>query len=134
MPRREVPYHVGGRKYSYPSTGPGRMPPSGPEPWQGDPHDPRNVAIRKAGDKYHAQQECTSKVGTPAKAWKQVKGEKGRPVAKGPGKLSYKEALVRQVTENIRVKRAMKMGKAAGRRSVGKQSGFKNLQNRSRRR
>ena len=62
-------------------------------------------------------------MGTPAKAWKQVKGEKGRPVAKGPGKLSYKEALVRQVTENIRVKRAMKMGKAAGRRSVGKGPG-----------
>ena len=54
-----------------------------------------------------------SSTGTP-KAWK--KGKKtagsGHMVAGKPGKVSYKEALMRQVLENIKVKKAMKMGKA----------------------
>jgi hypothetical protein len=70
-----------------------------------------------------AQHECTSKVGTPSKAWKQARGQKGKPIASKPGKLSYKEALMRQVIENIRVKRAMKMGKAASGKSVARKPG-----------
>ena len=62
-------------------------------------------------------------VGTPAKAWKQAKGEKGKMGAGKPGKLSYKEALMRRVIENIKVKKAMKMGKAAGGKSVASKPG-----------
>jgi len=79
-----------------------------------------------------------SSTGTP-KAWK--KGKKtaggGHMVASKPGKVSYKEALMRQVLENIKVKKAMKMGKASHGKMVaskpGKVSHKESLSSRSQR-
>lgn len=64
------------------------------------------------------ESQCGGAGCNPAKAWKQPKGEKGKPVAKGSKPVSYKEALMRRVIENIKVKKAMKMGKAAGGKAV----------------
>ena len=55
-------------------------------------------------------------MGTPTRAWKPgwERGDKGEQVAGKPGAISYKEALMRQVLENIKVKKAIKgMGKKA---------------------
>ena len=57
---------------------------------------------------------ATSAMGTPGKAWKKGKEERGEVVASGPGKVSYREALMRKVLENIKQKKAIKgMGKGS---------------------
>ena len=98
--------------------------PGGLKPNAAPPAAPGSEEKRPGRFQWKPQHEAaTSAVGTPAKAWKQAKGEKGKMVAGKPGKLSYKEALMRRVIENIKVKKAMKMGKAAGGKSVASKPG-----------
>ena len=52
---------------------------------------------------------------SPAEAWKQGKSASGQAVAKKPGKVSYKEALMARVLENIAKKKGLKgAGKTPG--------------------
>lgn len=65
----------------------------------------------KAKSRFDLKFECGSRAGTAAKAWKKGKRSSGKSVAGKPGKVSYREALIATVLENIRKKKAAK-GKA----------------------